>query len=79
MLLFRSKTKSCTATWFSFQLELCSDQLLKNEFDEHRENETTHPYIKELGLNAVPFKHEMMDPWRENFKGVEYAVDDLKF
>jgi CRISPR/Cas system-associated exonuclease Cas4 (RecB family) len=40
------------------------------------------------GVNAVPFKHEMMDEWRENFKGVQFlhkptnliitgAVDDV--
>ena len=73
------KLKVAQPPGFPFNLNSAVDQLLKNEFDEHRENETTHPYIKELGLNAVPFKHEMMDPWRENFKGVEYAVDDLKF
>ena len=73
------KLKVAQPPGFPFNLNSAVDQLLKNEFDEHRENETTHPYIKQLGLNAVPFKHEMMVPWRENFKGVEYAVDDLKF
>ena len=44
--------------------------------------------MKAYGLNAVPFSHEMIDEWRENFKGVQYlhkptnfiitgAVDDL--
>ena len=42
------------------------------------EKQTTHPYIKKLGLNAVPFKHELIDPWRENFKGVEYVIEDLR-
>jgi len=39
-------------------------------------------------IDAVPFQHEMIDEWRENFKGVQYlheptnllitgAVDDL--
>ena len=73
------KLKVAQPPGFPFNLNSAVDQLLKNEFDEYRKNETTHPYIKELGLNAVPFKHEMMDPWRENFKGVEYAVDNLKF
>lgn len=63
---------------FPFNLNSAVDQLLKNEFDEHREKQTTHPYIKKLGLNAVPFKHELIDPWRENFKGVEYVIEDLR-
>jgi hypothetical protein len=44
--------------------------------------------MKAYGLDLVPFRHEMMDEWRENFKGVQYlheptnliitgAVDDL--
>jgi len=47
-----------------------------------------HPLMKAYGLKAVPFAHEMIDEWRENFKGVQYlhkpsnfivtgAVDDL--
>ena len=62
---------------FPFNLNSAVDQLLKNEFDEHREKQTTHPYIKKLGLNAVPFKHELINPWRENFKGVEYIIEIL--
>lgn len=44
--------------------------------------------MKAYGVDAVPFQHEMMDEWRENFKGVQYlhrptnflitgAVDDI--
>ena len=44
--------------------------------------------MKQYGIDAVPFKHEMMDEWRENFKGVRFlheptnllitgAVDDI--
>ena len=44
--------------------------------------------MKAYGLDAVPYQHDMMDEWRENFKGVQYhheptnfiitgAVDDL--
>lgn len=44
--------------------------------------------MKQYGIAAVPFEHEMMDEWRENFKGVRYlheptnllvtgAVDDI--
>lgn len=73
---------------FPFNLNSAVDALLKKELDEHRKNKTTHPYIKEAGLNAIPFQHENLDLWRNNFKGVSYlhkktnfetfgAVDDL--
>ncbi len=73
---------------FPFNLNSAVDALLKKEFDVHRENKTPHPYIKEAGLNAIPFQHESLDLWRNNFKGVSYlhkktnfetfgAVDDL--
>jgi hypothetical protein len=73
---------------FPFNLNSAVDALLKKEFDVHRSNKTMHPYIKEAGLNAIPFQHENLDLWRNNFKGVSYlhkktnfetfgAVDDL--
>jgi len=73
---------------FPFNLNSAVDALLKKEFDLHRDNKTAHPYIKETGLNAIPFQHENLDLWRNNFKGVSYlhnktnfetfgAVDDL--
>lgn len=72
----------------SFTLNNAVDFLLKKEFDLHRTNETTHPLMKNFGLDAVPFAHEMMDEWRHNFTGVQYldkednllifgAVDDI--
>jgi hypothetical protein len=71
-----------------FNINKAVDTLLKKEFDVHREKKTPHPYMKQYGLVAVPFQHEMMDEWRENFKGVRYlheptnllitgAVDDI--
>lgn len=73
---------------FPFNLNSAVDTLLKKEFDIHRAKKAAHPLMKAYGLNAVPFKHEMMNEWRENFKGVRYhhkptnfiitgAVDDL--
>ena len=55
---------------FPFSLNSAVDALLKKEFDVHRENKTMHPYIKETGLNAIPYQHENLDLWRNNFKGV---------
>jgi CRISPR/Cas system-associated exonuclease Cas4 (RecB family) len=73
---------------FPFNLNTAVDTLLKKEFDMHRVDQATHPLMKQYGINAVPFMHEMMDEWRENFKGVQYhhkksgfvvtgAVDDI--
>jgi CRISPR/Cas system-associated exonuclease Cas4 (RecB family) len=73
---------------YPFNLNTAVDTLLKKEFDMHRAKQTAHPLMKAYGLKAVPFAHEMMNEWRENFKGVQYhheptnfiitgAVDDL--
>jgi len=73
---------------YPFNLNTAVDTLLKKEFDMHRTKQTAHPLMKAYGLKAVPFAHEMMNEWRENFKGVQYhheptnfiitgAVDDL--
>ncbi|MDM9630242.1 PD-(D/E)XK nuclease family protein [Robiginitalea aurantiaca] len=71
-----------------FTINSAVDNLLKNEFDRYRAIQEPHPYMIRLGLNAVPFQHEKLDDWRENFKGVSYidmnhnfhlhgAVDDI--
>ena len=71
-----------------FNINKAVDALLKKEFDVHRNGKTQHPYMKQYGIDAVPFEHELMDEWRENFKGVRYlheptnllitgAVDDI--
>lgn len=71
-----------------FTLNSAVDHLLKKEFDIHRAENTQHPLMKLYGIDAVPFSHEMMDEWRENFKGVQFlhegmnmlitgAVDDI--
>ncbi|MDL1953041.1 PD-(D/E)XK nuclease family protein [Candidatus Uhrbacteria bacterium UHB] len=71
-----------------FNINKAVDALLKKEFDVHRAGKTQHPLMKKYKINAVPFQHEMMDEWRENFKGVQHlheptnllitgAVDDI--
>jgi hypothetical protein len=73
---------------FPFNLNSAVDLLLKKEFDEYREKQEPHPLMVTSGIDAVPFAHESMDTWRENFKGVSTlheetnlhifgAVDDL--
>lgn len=64
---------------FPFNLNSAVDALLKKEFDVHRENKTPHPYIKEAGLNAIPFQHEKLDLWRNNFKGVSCLHNKTNF
>ena len=73
---------------FPFNLNSAVDHLLKKEFDIHRVGKTAHPLMKAYGVKAVPFEHEDMNVWRENFVGIQYtdkatnllifgAVDDI--
>ncbi len=73
---------------FPFNLNSAVDALLKKEFDIHRAKGNPHPLMKAYKIKAVPFRHEDLDIWRENFKGVRFthtptnltvtgAVDDL--
>jgi len=72
----------------SFNLNLAVDELFKKEFDAYREKQSPHPIMEKYGINAVPFAHEKLDEWRDNFTGVAHqhtktnmivcgAVDDL--
>lgn len=49
----------------SFTLNNAVDELLKREFDTHRANGTTHPLLKQYGLEAVPLNDERMEEWRD--------------
>jgi hypothetical protein len=73
---------------FPFNLNSAVDHLLKKEFDAHRRGVTAHPLMKAYGIDAVPFQHEKMEKWRENFVGIQHldsktnltvtgAVDDV--
>ena len=58
---------------FPFSLNSAVDKLLKKEFDFYREKGEAHPLMKAKGINAVPFKHERMDEWRDALKrGVQF-------
>lgn len=72
----------------SFLLNTAVDTLFKKEFDIHRARGEAHPLMKDYKIDAVPFEHENMDTWRENFEGIQYiheatgmtisgAVDDI--
>ncbi|NTV22197.1 MAG: PD-(D/E)XK nuclease family protein [Candidatus Yonathbacteria bacterium] len=56
---------------FPFSLNSAVDALLKKEFDTHRSAGSKHPIMEQYGVDAVPFRHQQMDIWRENFKGIE--------
>ena len=71
-----------------FSLNTAVDELLKKEFDLLRKSGQTHELMKQYGIDAVPYQHEMMDKWRENFVGISFvhpqtnleifgAVDDV--
>ena len=71
-----------------FQINKAIDELFKNEFDAYRLKKQPHPLMIEYKIPAVPFAHENLDKWRENFVGVQAlheptnllifgAVDDI--
>lgn len=73
---------------FPFSLNAAVDHLLKKEFDIHRAAGVPHPLMKTYGIKAIPYRHEHLDEWRDNFKGVRFlhkptnllvfgAIDDV--
>lgn len=71
-----------------FNINKAIDELFKKEFDGYRSKGEPHPIMVENKVAAIPFVHEKMDEWRENFVGVVHiheptnlhvfgAVDDL--
>jgi len=73
---------------FPYTLNSAVDALLKKEFDIHRAKGEAHPMMKHYKIDAIPFKHEKMDEWRNNFTGIQYlhkptnllifgAIDDV--
>jgi len=64
---------------YPFNLNSAVDKLLKKEFDIHRAEQTTHPLMKNYGVDAVPFEHPKMNIWRENFTGVQYLHEPTNF
>lgn len=73
---------------YPFNLNIAVDHLLKKEFDILRKQKKPHEMFKLENLKAIPFEHEDLDIWRENFKGLQVlhkktnllltgAVDDI--
>lgn len=74
---------------FPFNLNNAVDTLLKKEFDHYRERGIPHPLMEKFKIHAVPFRHELLDHWRDALRGgieflhpgtnlvVSGGVDDL--
>ena len=62
-----------------FTLNSAVDNLCKNEFDHYRAKAEPHPLFIEHGIDAVPFAHENMDEWRNNFKGIRYIDENAGY
>ena len=72
----------------SFNLNIAVDELFKKEFDVHRKQGTAHPIMEKYGVEALPFQHDSLDVWQDNFAGLEHqheatsltvsgAIDDV--
>jgi hypothetical protein len=65
---------------YPFNLNSAVDKLLKKEFDIHRAKGTTHPLMKQYGIDAVPFAHEKIDEWRDSLRrGITVKLDGMDF
>lgn len=53
-----------------FQINKVIDELLKKEFDNYRQKGEPHPMMIKFGVDAVPFNHDDLHRWRQNFVGV---------
>ena len=62
-----------------FTLNNAVDNLCKNEFDHYRRLQNPHPLFIKNNIEAVPFKHENIDVWRSNFRGIRYKSNYHKY
>ena len=64
---------------FPYTLNSAVDVLLKKEFDIHRTKGEAHPMMEHYDIDAIPFEHEKMDEWRNNFVGIQYLHKKTNF
>lgn len=62
-----------------FSLNSAVDHLLKKEFDIRRAEGVSHPLMEAYGINAIPARHEELEIWRENFKGIRVVHEATNF
>lgn len=54
---------------FPFNLNSAVDELLKKEFDIHRDKQSPHPLMQANNIEAIPFPHAQLNQWRDSLKG----------
>ena len=54
---------------YPFSLNSAVDKLLKKEFDIHRAKGDAHPLMKAYNIDAIPFKDQKMNEWRDALRG----------
>ena len=64
---------------FPYTLNSAVDDLFKKEFDIHRAKGEAHPMMKHYKINAIPFEHEKIDDWRNNFVGIQFLHKPTNF
>lgn len=64
---------------FPFSLNNAVDVLLKREFDTYRAAGKPHPYMKEIGISAVPFQHDNLELWRDPLRaGISFKYSPAR-
>lgn len=63
----------------AFTLNNAVDTLLKKEFDLLRNKGEAHTLMQKYKIDAVPYSHQDMNIWRENFKGKSYLERESNF
>lgn len=64
---------------FPFSINNAVDSLLKKEFDACREEGVVHPFVKNMGVDLIPFSHPNMDKWRSNRSGIRTTYRNYEF
>jgi len=64
---------------FPYTLNSAVDVLFKKEFDIHRTKGEAHPMMKTYKIDAIPFEHEKMEEWRNNFSGIKFLHEPTNF
>jgi len=62
---------------YPFQLNLEVDNILKQDFDKHRQSGGSHPLLEANNIPAKLFQNQtLLNEWRDNSKGLRYEGDD---
>jgi len=63
---------------YPYALNAAVDILLKEEFDSYRKKGESHPLLLKNNIDAKLFPdQELLDRWRNNFKGIRYYDREL--